>query len=92
MLVASPSCWAWTTFDQTSGEAFPSGGQWISHRSTWSTPSLVRLSSIVCRSCPTFSGGSLVVRNTDSRSSPEAASALPMPASLPYPVAVSMCR
>jgi hypothetical protein len=40
----------------------PPGGQWMSHRSTWSVPRLRRLSSSVRCALPASRGGILVVR------------------------------
>ena len=47
---------------------------------------------MVSRSRPTRSGGSLVVMKTSSRRSPLSLTARPTSFSLPYMVAVSMCR
>lgn len=63
-------------------------GQWIRYRSTWSRRSLARESSKARStwSRPHFCFGpfhSLVVTNSSSRASPDAATALPVPASLP---------
>ncbi len=48
----------------------PPGGQWMSHRSTWSVPRLRRLCSSVRCALPASRGGSVVVRKTSSRGRP----------------------
>jgi hypothetical protein len=78
---------------------YPSGacrarGQWMRNRSTSSRP---RVSSERAKLRRASSGRwfplfSLVVTNTSSRARPEAATASPTPASLPYICAVSTCR
>ena len=70
----------------------PGGGECTSHRSTWVVPSARRLAASVARSRSARLDGSLVVRNTAPRSTPLSVSAWPTSASLPYIVAVSMCR
>ncbi|CPU65954.1 Uncharacterised protein [Mycobacteroides abscessus] len=78
-----PSSRSSTNRSHTHGDASPAGGQWMSHRSTWSVPRSRSDASSVSRSRPAASGGSLVVTNTSARSTEESASARPTCASLP---------